>query len=34
VVERILEAERSLQTGLAVRDKLVSAYLEVTRMQI
>lgn len=34
VVERILEAERSLQTALAVRDKLVSAYLEISRMQI
>lgn len=34
VVERVLEAERSLQAALAVRDKLVSAYLEISRMQI
>jgi flagellar hook-basal body complex protein FliE len=33
-VEKILEAERTLQTVVAVRDKIVSAYLEISRMQI
>ncbi len=34
VVESVMAAERTLQAGLAVRDKFVSAYLEITRMQI
>ena len=34
VVERVMAAERALQAALAVRDKAVSAYLEVSRMQI
>lgn len=34
VVESVMAAERSLQAGIAVRDKFVSAYLEITRMQI
>lgn len=34
VVEAIMEAERSLQTTMAVRDKVVSAYQEVSRMAI
>ena len=34
VVESILEAEHSLQTVIAVRDKVVSAYLEISRMTI
>jgi flagellar hook-basal body complex protein FliE len=34
VVERVMEAERSLQTAIAFRDKLVSSYLEISRMQI
>jgi flagellar hook-basal body complex protein FliE len=29
-----MEAERSLQATLAIRDKLVSAFLEISRMQI
>jgi flagellar hook-basal body complex protein FliE len=33
-VEKVLEAERSLQAAIAVRDKIVSAYLEISRMQI
>jgi flagellar hook-basal body complex protein FliE len=33
-VERILEAERALQTAVTVRDKIVAAYLEIARMQI
>jgi flagellar hook-basal body complex protein FliE len=33
-VERVLEAERTLQTAITVRDKLVASYLEITRMQI
>lgn len=34
VVEQVLAAERTLQTAIAIRDKMVSAYLEVSRMQI
>jgi flagellar hook-basal body complex protein FliE len=34
VVESVLAAEQSLQTALAIRDKAVSAYLEVSRMAI
>jgi flagellar hook-basal body complex protein FliE len=34
VAESILAAERSLQVAIAVRDKFVSAYLEISRMQV
>ncbi len=34
VVEQVLEAERTVQVAIAIRDKLVGAYLEITRMQI
>lgn len=34
VVEKVMAAERTLQAALAVRDKMVSAYQEVSRMQI
>lgn len=34
VVDHVMAAERTLQTGIALRDKLVSSYLEITRMQI
>ncbi|MCA3554235.1 flagellar hook-basal body complex protein FliE [Aestuariivirga sp.] len=34
VVERVMAAERTLQAALAVRDKAVSAYQEISRMQI
>lgn len=34
VVQSIMNAEQALQTAIAVRDKLVSAYTEITRMQI
>lgn len=34
VVDSVLAAEQSLQTAIALRDKIVSAYLEVTKMQI
>ncbi|MDB5642925.1 MAG: fliE [Hyphomicrobiales bacterium] len=34
VVEAVMSAERSLQTALALRDKTVAAFQEVTRMQI
>lgn len=34
VVEKVLEAERALSTAVSIRDKVVSAYLEMTRMQI
>jgi flagellar hook-basal body complex protein FliE len=34
VVDAVLEAQQSLQTALALRDKVVSAYLEITKMQI
>lgn len=34
VVEQVMAAERTLQTAIGVRDKFVSAYLEISRMQI
>jgi flagellar hook-basal body complex protein FliE len=34
VVDAVLNAERALQTTLAVRDKLVSAFQEISRMAI
>jgi flagellar hook-basal body complex protein FliE len=34
VVEKVMAAEQSLQAAIAVRDKVVSAYLEVSRMAI
>lgn len=34
VVQSILAAEHTLQTAIAVRDKVVAAYLELSRMQI
>ena len=34
VVDRVLDAERTLQATLAIRDKLVSSFLEISRMQI
>jgi flagellar hook-basal body complex protein FliE len=34
VVEQVMAAERTLQASLAVRDKLVTSYLEISRMQI
>lgn len=34
VVDKVLAAEQSLQAALAVRDKIVSAYLEVSRLNI
>ena len=34
VVDAVMSAERTLQTALAVRDKIVTAYLEISRMAI
>ncbi|MDO9416064.1 flagellar hook-basal body complex protein FliE [Pararhizobium sp.] len=34
VVDAVMSAEQSLQTAIAFRDKIVSAYLEVVRMPI
>lgn len=34
VVDAVLSAEQSLQTAIALRDKIVNAYLEITKMQI
>lgn len=34
VVEAVLSAEQTLQTAIAIRDKVVSAYLELSRMSI
>ncbi len=34
VVEAVMTAEQSLRTAIAVRDKLVSAYQEISRMAI
>lgn len=34
VVEQVMQAEQALQASIAVRDKVVAAYLEISRMQI
>ena len=34
VVESVMEAQRTLQEGLSIRDKVVSAYQEIARMSI
>lgn len=34
VVDAVMSAEQSLQTAIAIRDKVVTAYLEIARMQI
>jgi flagellar hook-basal body complex protein FliE len=34
VVQSVMDAQQALQTAVAVRDKLVSAYQEVSRMSI
>jgi flagellar hook-basal body complex protein FliE len=34
VVDAVMQAEQSLQTAIAIRDKVVSAYLEIARMPI
>ena len=33
-VDRVMEAERTLRAAVAVRDKLVAGWLDVSRMQI
>lgn len=34
VVESVMSAQRTLQSALAIRDKVVSAYQEISRMPI
>jgi flagellar hook-basal body complex protein FliE len=34
VVMKVMEAERTFSTAMAIRDKVVGAYLEISRMQI
>jgi flagellar hook-basal body complex protein FliE len=34
VVEQVMAAEQALQASIAVRDKIVAAYLEISRMAI
>ncbi|MGE7370790.1 flagellar hook-basal body complex protein FliE [Neorhizobium sp. NPDC001467] len=34
VVDAVMEANQSLQTAIALRDKLISAYLDISKMQI
>ena len=34
VVDAVMQAEQTLQTAIAIRDKIVTAYLEISRMQI
>lgn len=34
VVDSVMAAERSLNTAIAIRDKVVQAYMEISRMQI
>ncbi len=33
-ISKVLDAERAFHTAIAVRDKTVGAYLEISRMQI
>ena len=33
-VDAVMNAEQSLQAAIAIRDKVVSAYLEISRIQI
>jgi len=34
VVDAVMTAEQTLQTAVAIRDKIVSSYLEISRMAI
>jgi flagellar hook-basal body complex protein FliE len=34
VVDAVMSAERSLQTAISIRDKVVSAFQEISRMPI
>jgi flagellar hook-basal body complex protein FliE len=34
VVDAVMQADQSLQTVMAVRDKVVSAFLDITKIQI
>jgi len=34
VVEQVMSAEQSMQAAITIRDKIVAAYLEVSRMAI
>lgn len=34
VVQQVMAAEQALQASIAVRDKIVAAYLEISRMSI
>lgn len=34
VVDAVMQAEQALQTAISLRDKVVSAFLDVTKMQI
>ena len=34
VVDAVMSAEQSLQAAIAIRDKIVTAYLEISRMSI
>lgn len=34
VVEAVMAAEQTLQAGIAIRDKVVASYLEISRMTI
>lgn len=34
VVDALMTAEQSLNTAIAIRDKIVTAYLDISRMQI
>ena len=34
VVEAVMSAEQTLQSAIAIRDKVVAAYVEISRMSI
>jgi flagellar hook-basal body complex protein FliE len=34
VIQNVMQAERALYTGLAIKDRALAAYQEITRMQV
>jgi len=34
VVDKVMQADQTLQTAIALRDKVVTAFLDITKMQI
>lgn len=34
VIQKVMQAERALYTGIAIKDRALAAYQEITRMQV